>query len=466
MKTSRITQLQPPRSLGLTLVVLGALAIAIATLLPAPEPMDPPTIPPLSCIVCGELGATDIALNLLLFAPFAAGLVLLGLPTARIFAMSVLMSLAIETLQIKLIPGRDASVSDLVTNSIGALIVAWIVHRRAALILPDRHRAGWLAAAGLAGWISLEAVSGWALQPSLPATVYWGQWAPNLGFLDQFRGAVLDARAGGDSLPPTRSPESGRLRQQLLRGAAPVTARVITGHPPQDLAPIVSVFDARYTEIFLLGQRGDQAFFRSRTRVSGLKLRPPAIRIEHAIPVTPGESLALAASYAKGRYSLRVEAADKTVERTLDASPNWAWSYFMPWENYALGDDAPWLTALWVAGLLLPIGYWSERSGSHAGRGAAWVLVGLTLVLVPVAFDLPAVHLSEWAAAAAGLLLGLVSARRSLDRWPHNTPSIAVAAAGDSPSSRSPVPEVSAEPSQIVPDDAAVRPRRRSAAGL
>jgi hypothetical protein len=465
MKTPRSSSLQSPRWFGVTLVVLGALAIGILTLWPAPEPADPPTIPPLSCLICGDLGATDIVQNLLLFAPFAAGLVLLGLPTTRVFAISALISLAIETLQIKVIPGRDASVSDFLSNSLGAAMAAWVAHRRGAVMLPDQRTAGWFAAAGLAVWISLETLSGWALQPSLPATIYWGQWAPDLGFLDQFRGTVLGAWVGGEPLPPNRSPESRRLRDQLLRDGAPVSAKAISGHPPDDLAPIVSVFDGRYTEIFLLGQRGDEAFFRLRTRVKDLRLRPPAIRIKHAMPLLPGESLALAARYDKGHYSLRVEAAGKTVERTLDASPNWAWSYFMPWENYALGAEAPWLTALWVAGLLFPIGYWVGRSGSRGGSALAWLLVGLTLLLVPRIFELPVVQVSEWAAAALGLGLGHQSARWSLDRWPSST-LFPIASTRDRRASISPVGWISSEESPKFPDDAAVQPRRRSISGV
>ncbi len=420
MSAQKTPALQPPRWFCVALVILGALAIGIATLVPAPEPVDPLILPPFSCLVCGDLGSTDIVLNLLLFAPFGAGLALLGLRPRRVFLIAAMVSLTIEALQVKVISGRDASVSDLVTNSLGALLVAWLVHRRVMLVLPDRRRATRLAIAALTAWISLEAAAAWALQPALPETVYWGQWAPNLGFLDQFKGTVLGAAVAGDSLPPRRLAESERLRQQLLRGAGPVTARATTGEAPDDLAPIVSVFDGRFTEIFLLGQRRDEAFFRLRTRVSVLKLRPPAIRIRNAVPRTPGESISLAASYTGGRYSLHVEADGRTLERTLDASPNLAWSFFMPFGNYALGDEARWLTALWVGGLLFPIGYWAGRSGSSFTTLAAVTGVGLTLALVPRAFELPHTHLSEWGAAALGLLLGYAPGHWSI-RSPDST---------------------------------------------
>lgn len=365
---------------------------------------------PVSCLVCGELGGTDVVLNLLLFAPFAAGVALLGPRPGRILAVAALVSLTIETVQFAWLPGRDASVSDLLTNTLGATITGWLVHHRAVLLLPNRRQAIRLTGMALAAWMLLEGTAAWSLAPSLPETVYWGQWAPDLGHLDRFRGTVLGAAVAGDSLPPHRVGESQRLRLQLLRAGGPVTALAITGSPPLQLAPIVSVFDARSTEILLLGQRRGEAVFRLRTRVSELRLRPPAIGIEEAVPVIPGDSLAITASYLRGRYSLRIRAGKRTSERTINATPNWAWSYLMPFENYALGENARWLTALWVTGLLLPVGYWAGRSRTRLGPVVASGAVALTLASVPGIFDLPPLHVSEWLAALAGLTLGYLPA--------------------------------------------------------
>jgi hypothetical protein len=208
-------------------------------------------------------------------------------------------------------------------------------------------------------------------------------------------------------------PESHLLRDRLLEGAGPVTVEGITGRAPVNLAPIVSVFDGHTVEIFLLGQRRDQAIFRLRTRVSDLKFHPPGIGIEHALPVNPGTPFILAGSYLRGRYWLRVDVGGRTVERTLAASPNWAWSFMLPMGNRAFGWEVYWLTALWVGMLLFPIGYWAGRSGSRGIAAAVWLLVGVTLVLVPRWFALPPVHWSEWAAAGIGLMLAHAAARRS-----------------------------------------------------
>ena len=412
--------LAPPRWFSLTLAVAGALAIGYATLLPAPEQADRVADLPVACIVCGDLGGTDVSLNLLLFAPFAAGLALMGVRTRRVLVVAALMSLTIETLQFAYLPGRDASLSDLLTNTTGATVVAWLVHRRALLLFPDRAQAMRLTTAALAAWIGLECIAGWSLAPSLPETVYWGQWAPDLGHLEQFKGTVLGAVVGGDSMPPHRLTETPRFRQRLLQDGGPVATRAVTGHPPASLAPIVSIFDGHSTEILLLGQQRDQVVFRMRTHVSDLRMRPPAVRIDHALPIVPGESLALEASYLRGQYRLLVTAGGRAIGDTVDASPNWAWSYFMPFENYSLGRNAPWLTMLWIGGLLLPIGYWEGRGLDRGLLLGVWALVGATLAVAPRVCGLPPVHLLEWVAAVVGLAaghwLGERSERTSLAR--------------------------------------------------
>jgi hypothetical protein len=184
-----------------------------------------------------------------------------------------------------------------------------------------------------------------------------------------------------------------------------VSLIAITAGPPARLAPIVSVFDGLQTEIFLVGQWRNDAIFRIRTRVSDLRLRPPAIRIQEAVSVA-GDSLAVAASYAHGRYSLCITTRSGSSEHTIRATPNWAWSYFMPFENYALGESAAWLTAFWVAGLLLPIGYWARRSGPGPWPTCTWGTVALTFTFLPLFSGLAPLQASEWLAALVGLGLG------------------------------------------------------------
>jgi glycopeptide antibiotics resistance protein len=96
----------------------------VATLVPAPGNAAAAAATPLWCLVCGPRGEVDVVLNLLLFVPFAVGLRLAGMPFRRIVAWAAGLTLAVETLQATVIPGRDASLSDLLTNTTGAMLGA------------------------------------------------------------------------------------------------------------------------------------------------------------------------------------------------------------------------------------------------------------------------------------------------------------------------------------------------------
>ncbi len=72
--------------------------------------------------------------------------------------------------------------------------------------------------------------------------------------------------------------------------------------------------------------------------------------------------------------------------------------------RYYLGPGERWLTALWIAGWLVPVGYWTRRSrAASAGLAAALFGVGLGLVAIPAGFGLRAPGAWEWLAAAIGL---------------------------------------------------------------
>ncbi len=90
-------------------------------------------------------------------------------------------------------------------------------------------------------------------------------------------------------------------------------------------------------------------------------------------------------------------------------SASWGWSLLLPW-NYALGNEVYFLTALWVAGLMAVLAYWSLLAGR-----AAIAIVPLTgvilLKVIPGLAGFPPAHWSEWMAALTGALVGALAAR-------------------------------------------------------
>ena len=104
----------------LTREAVAVLGAAIAAILLA-------TLPPdfsreaqnwTNCVLCGERGTADAIVNLILFAPFGAGLRLARLPPLRAILVGALLSALVELAQ-TVIPGRDPSLGDVLFNTLG-----------------------------------------------------------------------------------------------------------------------------------------------------------------------------------------------------------------------------------------------------------------------------------------------------------------------------------------------------------
>ena len=120
----------------------------MATLTPAPG--DP--VGSRVCLICGANGGVDAILNVLLFVPFGAGLALAGVRFRWAILVVILLSACVETAQL-FIPGRDTSLGDLATNTIGGALAYTLVRSAGVWLRPPPRFA---AALGIHG-----APSGW-----------------------------------------------------------------------------------------------------------------------------------------------------------------------------------------------------------------------------------------------------------------------------------------------------------------
>jgi hypothetical protein len=238
--------------------------------------------------------------------------------------------------------------------------------------------------------------------------VYYGQWAPELGQFDLFTGRVVSVRVDSIPLPGMRLSAGPAIRAALLAPQSVLEVRALSGRPTADVAPIFSIFDDRQREIILVGQDGRDLIFRVRTRTSPLGLRSPALRLADALPAEPGARLELRARYTPGRYHLEAEVGPASFTQQLALSASWGWTFLLPFDH-AFGAEMPWLTVLWVGGLLLPVGYYAGRSGDFRGS-AAWValvmLLGVGLVLIPALSHFALWHPLEWMAGVIGPVAG------------------------------------------------------------
>ncbi|MEO8200743.1 MAG: VanZ family protein [Gemmatimonadota bacterium] len=398
----------PHKKLGLVIAILGWGFIAAMTLYPTPESAKTNATISIWCLVCGDLGVVDVILNCILFIPLGVGLGWCGISRWRAILLIAGTTFAVELLQLRIITGRDASLSDLLTNATGGILGLFLAGWWPRVLLPRPRVSLALALTGAACWVGIQGFTGWALERALPRSEYFGQWAPELAQFERFTGTVTSVTLNDRVLPGYRLDASNLVREALLAPHGTIRIMGATGEPTPGVAPIFSIFDDHQRQILIVGQNGRDVMFRIRTRSDGLKLRGTAIKLEGALPGEAGKPFTVQAEFGNGFYRLSVQAEDRSISRDLSEHASWGWSFLLPFEH-AFGKEMAWLSMTWIAGLLFPIGYWAGRSRLlhplAAGVGIAILLV-LGLRVAPTTFDLAPGVFSEWIIGLLGSWAG------------------------------------------------------------
>ncbi len=245
-----------------------------------------------------------------------------------------------------------------------------------------------------------------ALQPSFPATPYYGQWTADLGYYAWYRGEVLSAEMDGMQLPWWRLADSRRVRSDLLAGE-PLLVRAVAGPRTDRLAPIFSIYDAERREILLVGADRDDLVLHVRARATDALLRQPELRWPRAMAgVVPGDTLTIGVRRAGTGYCLSLGRRGEQCGLAFTLGETWALVQFSPHLPGA-AEDA--LDALVMAALAFAV-------GALAPRRRATLAVMATLLagalLLPPLLDLGPTPPLQLAALLVGAALGLVAPER------------------------------------------------------
>jgi hypothetical protein len=363
----------------------------------------------LACVVCGDRGIADVLINILLFVPLGAALARAGVPRVRCVLGGALLSAGVEFAQV-FIPGRDPSLGDMLSNTVGAALGVALVATAPYWLRPAPARATRLSGAAALAAAALCYLTGWLLAPTLPQSHYFAMWTPNLGHLEWYRGRVQDAMIGDVRIPVGPIPKSTAVREVLLSPEGfSLQVRAIAGPRTAALGVLVAVYDEQQREIVLLGPDRDDLVFRIRTRATTWRLDQPDIRLANAMrSIAPGDTLDVKVYGRRGRYSMIVNSS-AGVERGFTVGSGWAILMYpegLPaWLKLLL--NLAWVGAMWV-----PAGLWA-RTRRDGWIGVAAVSAGL--LGAPALTPLCATPLLQWAAAAVGGLAG-ATARVVLER--------------------------------------------------
>lgn len=361
---------------GILLGAMGLALIAWATLRPQPAVL---TVMPGAC--CSW---SDAVLNILLFIPLGAGLLLYGLrPGAALLACAV-VSGAIELAQHWWIAGRFASIADVWANVTGALLGALAVVHWGS-------RARWwpkLAPVMAVMVVLIWLLGGQLVRPAVPGPAEWAvEWGEGPGPFQPSRDRVLEVRLQGIPLPDGPVQDQSGLRALLLASESTrLIATIETGSAPGDTATLFQLHVGKGNAPFLvLRQEGRTLRAFQRLGLSWVGLSSPWISLPDALTGIAGDTIRIGLEATRRQLRLEATRGGVVRESLLPLTPELYLSALV----YRATDGAVW----WV---LIP-------------AMCSFVLLGLALAPRPALLVV---------AALVALVLGANRAGCSYPGWP------------------------------------------------
>ncbi len=388
-----------PRRLALTGYLL---LLAFLTLWPS----DPgAVVEPGLCLLCGDRGLADAILNVLLFLPLGLALSRRGWLLAIVAGLAV--SAGIEALQL-VIPGRYSTPSDVLFNTLGAAAGAGLGQIARYWVHPSSYlgdRLATVAAILVAATLPLTA---WLSEQELPEPPYFVEWETSRPGVVPYPGTVLMGAVQPLSLTPGPSARGVAVKRLLEEGSL-MGVFVAAGAPPEQLAPLLALYDAGGGLVALLGVDGTDLVYRERTRASRLRLDNPDRRATNALDsVAAGDTLQLATAESRGKRCFLVR-KEMTCGYGIAGNRGWRFLYAL---NGARPEVHTAVSALWLLLLLVPVGYWARW---HLALGLAAAIAGYAWIAAPAEVGLLPVPPVELAGVAVGVVLGML-ARRAVRR--------------------------------------------------
>jgi VanZ family protein len=276
-------------------VIGAALLIALATL--TPQPPNPALGLDHWCLVCGQIGGADVTLNVLLFVPLGAALALAGVRWRALIPLVAAYTIGIELAQLLVIPGRDATLSDVLSNTTGGVLGALAARHWQWWLRARDGRALALGCGAALAWTAVVTGTAWLLQPSLPDIQLYGQPAINTPEFEPYAGRIGAITVNGRQLLNAPLPADARLVESFRAGRVRITADVTApARATRERSAAIARLGDTNVEGLLLAQRGRDLLFKIRLHTADARLRTPAMALGGALvgpDVHAGEAIRL-----------------------------------------------------------------------------------------------------------------------------------------------------------------------------
>jgi hypothetical protein len=357
------------------------------------------------CLGCGDFGAPDVVVNLALFLPLGIVIGRAGLRPLVALGAGLAVSGAIEFAQ-QFIPGRAPTLRDVLMNGTGCGLGALLAWRLGGWLAPG-PRARVLLWLSVTGVFLALGLTGALLRFEPPGGTYYGQWVPDQGHLERWRGRLRDALVSGIAVPDGPSRRSEELRASV-RDRLEVELDAVAGPPTRRLSSIFSVMNDAQQEVLLVGPRREDLIVRVRRAAATWRMDAPEFVFPHALAgIAPGTPLAIGFAGTREGGCATVNDARHCVGRPRAGS---TWRLARSFE-YAPPLVQRVLDCITLLVLVLPFGL-LVRSVPRREAVAAGLLLLAGFPLVAWTSGLTIPMLWEWLGVALGVTSGLEISRR------------------------------------------------------
>jgi hypothetical protein len=385
---------------GLVVVAFGL--VALATLVPG-SPSASGGGTPFWCLTCGDFALADAVANVALFVPLGWALGRARVRPIVGLAALVATTITVEWLQYTVVPGRDASLSDILTNSVGGAIGMALpgLHRKIAQSSGRVLRAATLYGVLLvAGLVAGEGAQG----VPLPRRLRWTEGSTQ-GYVP-FTGSLKTLQVDGAPV---------LIREWLNippRDSVAITLDLLSARPDTGLAQLIVGWMPGGDGWLWFEQRERDLRVHVASLSDRLRLRGHSTWLGAAMPAIEGEPVTIRVVVRRFDYAISAETRAGRVVRHEDVDPGHGWRLFTPFEH----RGEPWaslFTGAWMAVLLAPLAYLASVR-SRATAPVAALGAGVSLLLLPIVSGCAWLPLPGWCGAMSGFLVGVARSSSSI----------------------------------------------------
>lgn len=342
--------------------------------------------------------------------------------TGAAVLLSVILAVGIESWQVAL-PGRDASLGDVLFNVVGGSMGAVAPVLGARALRAGRTGSARLSLIAALIAVAIHALTAWLLGPQLPGGRYFSFWGPELQHLAFTDARLTEVTLAGLPLQEGWVGESETVRRLLIDGQA-LAITLDPGMAPASLGGLYALYDDRQREVLLVGRIGDELVVRLHRRATRLRLDVPDIRVRGVFGrggVSDRLTIKLEREGARGSAYCATWSRGPGPDdgAASSASPpqrrcDLGLTLGRGWALLAYPDALPralrtLLDIAWTGLFFVPIGLWM-RARPEAVIGVA--LAAGSLLAVPLVSGLLPTPAHLYVAAAVGLSAGFPPIRR------------------------------------------------------